>query len=88
MTRTHRNPPRGWLRFPEVEFRAAVAEDRRLRRRAARLRLLLEKSRGEGGWTLSSIADGSIIIGPRSFTWQISETLDQLLNEARAEELL
>lgn len=88
MRKNLRHAPVAWLRYGGAELRAAVAEDRRLRRRAGRLRLFLEKARGVGGWTLSSRTDGAIICGPKAFAWQIAEALDGLLAEAKSEGLL
>lgn len=88
MTANPRHRPKGWLRYGETALRAAIAEDRRLRRRAARLRVDIRKARGAGGWELSSRSDGAIIVGPRAFDWQIAEALDRLFVQARTEGLL
>ena len=73
---THYN--RTWLAYPLTGLRKAVAEDKAIRRQAARLGLTA--SRRGGWWTLTDRAEGQIVAG--LYDWQATAFLARLCNHA------
>ncbi|MGV0909574.1 hypothetical protein [Martelella sp. FOR1707] len=79
MTKRAPHWSRGWFRYAPKNRRREIAFDRRVRRKAARLGLHIEKSRTVGGWTICDGISGLILEGPGLFDWQLEDELNARL---------